>query len=360
MRILVITPYARDASSFWRCMGPMGYLAKASDGEIAIDCPQPNTQLAWDGLMKYDAVFFHRPCRRDDLTIMQVARNANIPVWIDYDDWLFDLPAWNPHQPAYSNPTMQLMMAHMLACADVVTCTTDALAKKFSQVNDQVVIVPNAYRSDLFPWRTATPPERKNTFFWRGTNTHDGDLLSVKEGYKHLWDKLHVFGQLPYTILQELDASQYNLIPHQDVLIYWQKIYELAPKFLVLPLDDHFFNHCKSNIAWIEACHAGAMTIGPDMPEWRQPGVISFKPNDVESFKSALELASKLTPDQFTEQAKLSYEHMRKKYDITVVNQIRIKILEAMRTPSFKKNTRSPYDQSIALWSMAALKGQKK
>lgn len=361
MKILVITPFSRDANSFWRCMGPMSYLAKHSNGAIQIDVPSLNSTIAWDTLSQYDLVFLHRPCRRDDLVVMQVARNCNVPVWIDYDDWLFHLPEWNPHKESYHNPNLQMMMAHITSCADVVSVSTENLAKALSQLNENVVIVPNAYRSDLFPWRSKDVyPDRMIEYMWRGTNTHDGDLLSVKEGLKNLPSKLHVMGSLPYALQQEMKEDSYIHIPHQDAMLYWHKIYQLAPKYMVFPLYDLFFNRCKSNIAWIEACHAGALTIAPDLPEWKHPGIINYKANDVESFNDAIQLSQSLTPDQHKEQATQAFDHMRSKYDITIVNQIRIKICEALLSPSVKRNTQSPYDQGVAIMAMSLLKGDKK
>lgn len=356
MKILIITPYSRDANSFWRCMGPMGYLAKHSNNQIEIDLPGDGVQLSWDRICRYDLVFMHRPCRRDDLTVMQIAKNCNIPIWVDYDDWLFHLPDWNPHKESYHNPNLQQLMAHIIACADVVSVTTEALAKGIGSLNENVVIVPNAYRSDMFPWRETQTPERGVTFAWRGTNTHDGDLLSVKKAFLNLPDKLHVFGTLPYSILNEMKPESFNLIQHQDAIVYWRKLYELAPKFLVFPLYDLFFNRCKSNIAWIEACHAGAMTIAPSLPEWCNPGVLTYTANDPDSFEQAIHIAMNLTEDQYKEQTTQAFEYMMSKYDIKVVNQIRMKICEAVLSSSFKKNTNSPYDQGIALMAMSKLK----
>lgn len=356
MRILVISPFGRDANSFWRCMGPMNYLSKSSKGEIFVETPQPGAQLAWDVLTKYDLIFLHRPCRKDDLIVMQIARNANIPVWVDYDDWLFHLPEWNPHKGVYHNPNMQTMIAHIMASADLISVTTEALQKAISKINDRVIIVPNAYPSPTLSWRPEAQMPRKITYAWRGTATHDGDLLSVKEGLKSLHDTLHVMGDLPYAVKSEMDPSQYKLIPHQDVLIYWQSIFQLAPKFVINPLHDCFFNRCKSNIAWMEATHAGALTIAPDLPEWRQPGVITYQAGNNESFNEAIKLANSLSEDEFKNQTKLAFEHMKAKYDMTVINQIRIKICELLTAPEFKKNTRSPYDQAVGMWALSQLK----
>lgn len=359
MNILVISPYTRDASSFWRCMGPMSYLARHSNSKINIEVPSIGTQLAWDTIIRYDLVFMHRPCRRDDLTVMQIAKNANVPVWIDYDDWLFELPNWNPHQGSYHNPNLQILMAQMIACANVITVTTGALYQAFSKLNENVVICPNAYPSDMLPWRSKEPPERRHAFAWRGTNTHDGDLWSVKEGLKSLPDCLQVLGELPYSIRSEMDISQYNIIPHLDVTMYWQRIYELAPKFLIFPLADCFFNRCKSNIAWIEGCHAGSMTIAPDLPEWKQPGIINYKADNLESFNEAIHTATHLTPEIFHEQTQLSFEYMMQKYDISVINDIRVNICDAMFSRKFKWNKFSPFDQATGIWALSQLKNGK-
>jgi hypothetical protein len=356
MKILLISPYSRDANSFWRCMGPMNYLAKSSCGSITVETPPPGTQLAWDVITRYDLIFMHRPCRRDDLIVMQIAKNANIPVWADYDDWLFHLPEWNPHKGAYNNPNMQSLIAHLTATADVISVTTGALQKALSKINDNVIIVPNAYPSVMLPWRANEPGPRKITYVWRGTATHDGDLLSVKEGLKSLHDTLHVCGDLPYAIKSEMDESQYKLIPHQDVLIYWQSIYQMAPKFMVFPLHDCFFNRCKSNIAWIEATHAGALTIAPDLPEWRQPGVISFKPGDNDSFMNAIQIANDLKEDDRKDHVAKAFTYIKETYDITVINEIRRKLCSALLSSDFKKNTKSPYDSAVGLWALSQLK----
>ena len=40
------------------------------------------------------------------------------------------------------------------------------------------------------------------------------------------------------------------------------------------------FNLCKSNIAYLEACLVGAVTVAPHWPEWQdKPGVMTYKNN---------------------------------------------------------------------------------
>ena len=179
-KILIVTPYPVDANSFWRCMGPMSYMAKHFE-EFSITLSEMNKggTISWVEVGQYDMIFMHRPCRPDDLIIMQIAYNMNIPVWVDYDDWLFEIPSWNPNAQLYNNMAMQSNMAQALACADIVSVSTTELYNQYRAVNPNTVIIPNAYRSDLFKFRKENLEERNDFALWRGSNTHDGDLLSA-------------------------------------------------------------------------------------------------------------------------------------------------------------------------------------
>ena len=85
MKILVVSPYERDANSFWRCIGPMSYLQKHSKGEIQITVCNMTAGVAWSDIAQYDVVFLHRPCRPDDLLVMKIAHGLGVPCWVDYD-----------------------------------------------------------------------------------------------------------------------------------------------------------------------------------------------------------------------------------------------------------------------------------
>lgn len=358
-KILIQTPYASDANSFWRCIGPMSYLAKNSEGEIEIYCPPEKSVLTWSSLDQFDLIFMHRPCRPEDLVLMQVARNMNVPVWIDYDDWLFHIPDWNPNRGSYHNPGIQHIMATCLACADIVTTSTQALAKEFLELNKNTILVPNAYRSDLFPFRKKDPPDRKQIFAWRGTNTHEGDLLSIGDSFSKLPAKIHFMGGPPYSVLARMKPESYALMPMTDPMLYWKSIYDLSPKVLLFPLFDLFFNRCKSNIAWIESVHAGALCVAPDnMSEWRHPGVIGYSPHDSESFLDASRQVMGMNEAEVRNAVSDAYEYIRSKYDISIINEIRVEILKSVFCSKFERNKRDPYDQLTGMWALSVLKKQ--
>lgn len=356
MKIFVNTPYSRDANSFWRCMGPLSYLAKNSGGDVSIHLPPDGQSIAWDRISEFDLIFMHRPCRMDDLKLLQLAKLLNIPVWSDYDDWLYHLPDWNQHRASYHNPQVQNAMAAITACSDIVSVSTSALSHELSKINEHVVIIPNAYRSDLFSFREAPLPSRKEHFCWRGTNTHDGDLLSVASAFARLSKKIDFLGAPPYSVTSHLDPSKYQAHDFVDPMLYWRWIHQLAPKVWLFPLADIFFNRCKSNISWMEANHAGAICVAPDLPEWRQPGVVTYNPGDAEDFLNAAEMAMEMDETTFNSYVALGRAQIKEKYDIAIINQFRTGVLKSIFHPQFTRNQRDAFNPLTGVWALNEIK----
>lgn len=365
-KVLIVTPYAKDANSFWRCMGPWGYLEKESRklgipnlGEVELVLAQDEIGIKdgvnWSTVSRFDLVFMHRPCRPDDLTILKLAKLENVPVWVDYDDWLFELPFWNPNQ-VYHDVGIQTIMASCMAAADVVSVSTGALYEKIKKINENTVIIPNAYRTDLFGYRQEKVQPRQAIYTWRGTNTHDADLLSVAEGFSELPGRIFFLGSPTWQIYGRLKKDQVQLVGGQDNLLYLKYLYDLKPKVMLFPLVDCYFNRCKSNIAWMEALHAGALCVAPDLPEWRKPGCVTYKPGDSASFHQAALDAFNLDPMEHENTVEQAYAEMKQMYGIEWVNQIRQQVLTSIFEPSFRRNTRDPWDQLTGLWALSQMR----
>jgi hypothetical protein len=335
-------------------MGPLHYLAKNSNDEIQLIYKTMDQGISWVDVMGVDIVFLHRPCQKNDVTLMQIAHDCNVPVWIDYDDWLFELPGWNPHAHVYNNPTLQNNVAHCLATADIVSCTTQALYEKFKLVNPNVVILPNAYRSDLFHYRKEALEPRDNIIYWRGSNTHEGDLLSVREGFKGLGGVTHFIGTSSWMLLSGLDPMKYRVTGALDLLSFNRHIYQIKPKVMAFPLVDCLFNRCKSNIAYLEALHAGAICVAPDLPEWRRVGVVTYKPHDSDSFRDAINQTLELPQEAHESIVNNAFNVMTQIYDISVVNEKRKSVVSSLRR---KLNYKNPFDQMVGFNAYTILKG---
>lgn len=348
-KLFVISPNITSDNSFWRCLGPLSYMKKSMAGEIDLIIYRGG-EINWSTLSEIDYIFLHRPSRQEDVHLMQLAYRMNIPVWVDYDDWVFDLPSWNPNKKHYSYYLTQLNIMHCISCADLITVSTEPLAEKFKKIDEityKVFTLPNAYRSDLFPYSSTYLEKSKDSpIYWRGSNTHEGDILSILDGLKTIDnEKIHFFGDPGWLSLSQLKPESYIHHGTFDILQYNRMIYDLKPKAVIVPLHDNFFNRCKSNIAWMESIHAGALCIAPNFPEWNLPGVISYEANNSTSFKLAIEELKYLDEPKFKETISTAKHHLMKHYSIE--NVIRDRIYAFNTILEGKTNKKNPFDSSI-------------
>lgn len=340
-------------------MGPMSSFRKQYPEEIDLTLYSMSDKpagLCWADIGMYDLIFLHRPCTEDHLNVMKIAKNENVPVWVDYDDWLYGLPSWNPHIALYSSMPVQTAMSQALACADVISVSTVELYNQFRKINPNVVILPNAYRHDIWKFRQDELPPRENRIVWRGSNTHEADLLSVKDGFQDLPMPVDFIGGVGWLLLGGMKPGSYTIRGGFDASLYFQVLYDLKPKVMIMPLVDCFFNRCKSNIAYIESLMAGAICVAPDMPEWKREGIFNYTPHDAKSFRETVIKACLTPQEEHNEILKSAFKAMRDSYDVSLINQNRMQLVSQLTSPGFEKNPRSPYDQTQGINALSMMR----
>lgn len=275
-------------------------------------------------------------------------------VWIDYDDNLFAVPQSNRAHLVYDKPEVQNAMCALIAKADVISVSTEALAESVRTIINRikaapqkdtglllderkVVVVPNAYdmelMSDLSDPRNKLPHQNK-LISWRGSSTHDKDMWGVTPQLQaalaqHREWTFNFIGEpfwMTVEALQEIpNLKPTNLVVTDtlDPIEYLAFLKRTAPALMVVPLDDNAFNHSKSNIAWLEATHAGAACLAPDFPEWRRPGIINYR--SAEEFGEKLEAFMRGEIDGY-QCWKQSAEYIVKDLTLASVNNLRARI----------------------------------
>lgn len=291
-RIFVICPDMGDATSFYRGVGPLGALSKSLGGSITLMMVELKS---WATISMSDVVFLQRPFKDKHLAVVEMAKACNVPVWIDYDDDLFQVPMDNPAFDLYDDADMQKRIAKMIAMADVVTVTTEHLKERLAKLNQNIVVIPNAFDERFFSFPKERDP-RKKLVLWRGSSTHQKDLATVgMELIKLSHDPqlsdwtFHFLGFNPWWIVERMRPENTIISPGIDILEYHQYIKMVNPSLLFVPLCNNAFNRSKSNIAWIEGTYAGAMVVAPELPEFTRPGVKNYK--DPASFLETMKTA---------------------------------------------------------------------
>jgi len=279
-KILSVSTVAWDATAWYRSSGIIPDLSK----RMGIDFHAfQGRQFTWAQLMSYEIIFFQRPMTEDHLKLAEYVKDLGIKVWVDYDDNLFALPYEARAFLEYNNKVKQTM-AKLLMIADHVTVSTGELKRFFSEelkITSPITVVPNALDLDVLPCR---PVDSFNAdskvMVWRGSETHWFDVecfsTSLYEAMKDSTDVWHFMGWVPASLMYT--DVQDKIRPHkgEDILIYNGNLKKIKPRVMHVPLVDNQLNRAKSNIAWIEATCAGAVTIAPNWPEWQKPGVICY------------------------------------------------------------------------------------
>lgn len=292
-------PADRDATAFYRSSGVLyGLLKELNIRNLAFK------EFTWAEVAQVDAAFFQRPWGVNIPQIIDMFHDQGKKVWVDYDDDLFSVPFFNKTHKIYSDKKAQNAMASILSKADKVTVSTIALQAKFQKIleavkdgnpNDKTLIldptkiihVPNAYNRQ-FMGPIEKQGRQKKIVLWRGSSTHDKDLMEYTAAMgkvmgNHL-DFTYTFVGSPFwwsieqfETIQGITDKNLVLAGMLDPIEYMRFLREIKPCLIVVPLHDCEFNRAKSNIAWIEATMAGAVCLAPNWPEWQRPGVINYE-----------------------------------------------------------------------------------
>lgn len=297
MNLLCVIPNIVDGTSLYRAIGPLQSLAKKDDVRLAI-----NVNLDWGSFKWADAVFLQRPYLDVHLEWVRFARLNKKPVWLDFDDNLFAVPLCNSRYLMYNYPQAHHSLATLLAMADVVTVSTEHMAGIYRRIvaqfpdtpeyrrsPEKIIVVANAYDRDLQPDMTGDREPREKLVVWRGSGSHAKDLwthtkeLATAIG-KHTDWRYEFIGE-PFwltleTIKKVAAPRSVDVTASMDPIRYFEYLKKLRPALVIVPLEDQSFNRSKSNIAWIEATAAGAVTLAPAWDEWQRPGVITYSGPD--------------------------------------------------------------------------------
>lgn len=324
LTLCAVIPNVNDATSFYRAIGPFGNLKMLTDEKIGIAMPSPFSELMALG---YRGAFFQRPNSKDHLQALEMCQDAGTPIWVDYDDFLFMVPSDNPAFKTFNKPERQKLVKKAVESANVLTVSTHKLAEYLKPLNNNVLVIPNALNDRLLVHRPKKMPKRNPLICWRGSPTHHRDVLSVQEEIISV-ARDPEFSSWTWNFFGDNLWFVTDFTPHEKTIwhepipmfMYHKVLIKVAPSVMIVPLSDNPFNRCKSNIAWLEAAYAGAITIAPDWPEWQKPGVLNYC--DAKQFKEKLELVMRGGVD-IEQMAGEAWEYIMDNLRLSKVNEMR-------------------------------------
>jgi hypothetical protein len=238
-----------------------------------------------------DGAFMQRPFMPICLTIAKTIKNANLPLWIDYDDMVDSL---TPDNPVYSSyECAKQNVPELMKMADFVTVSTEALAAWARERGaERVMVIPNAWNDFLIPQlRPEAAGSRLKKILWRGCSGHCKDLSDVQGEIIKLanahpdWEWTFL-GWRPWFLEGK---GNFKFAPYLDLIEYFYWLCSNDFNVSIVPLTDSPFNRAKSNCSWIETTQAGAVTVAPLWDEWVRDGIVNHYEGMFERVESAME-----------------------------------------------------------------------
>jgi hypothetical protein len=322
IRVGAVLSNPQGACSYYRSVGPFSKIK-----EVSFEFLEKGN---WVNYSSLDVLYLERPVMPSFIEGIRMAKSFNIPVWVDFDDDLFDVPKYNPAYGFYSKDETKQSVIAAVSMADVITVTTPTLQKVFQKYNKNVIIIPNAWNNYNFPLQENF--SNKKIINWRGSATHRNDLLEYKDALlasaeaRKDW-KWSFIGKEHWMISDFIDDNQKMTFDEMDIIQYFNLMVNLNPGIQIVPLKINEFNKSKSNIAWLEGTAAGAVTLAPIMEQWERPGIVNFSSLD--------DLKEKITELQTNEKYrramyKASKNYIEENLLLNNVNKKRIEILNQL------------------------------
>lgn len=286
--------------------------------------------------MLCDVMFMQRPFTKTHLDIARLVKSQAKPLVLDYDDDLLCVPESNPTFAMYGTEQTKATVMAIIKLADAVTVSTEQLARKIRSINERclVQVIPNSMDFKMFGYTYAKRDEEStNLVMWRGSKTHDADVMHFIDPLMSLVEKhqkytFHFQGGTPWFLTKALSRFSNTLVGKPiDPFEYFDMISTVRPSLWLVPLEDTEFNRSKSNIAWLEAVMSGSVAVCPDWEEWQVPGALNYK--DPQSFYDQADaFLSKCTdPREMNEHA---WNHVIENLDLELNNRLRAKLFHGL------------------------------
>ena len=248
----------QDALSHLRLVGPANHLG------LKVIYGVENGQVFPDRAQMGDVIVLQRDFPRAFeayQAIQKIAKSKQIPLVLDIDDLLFELPDDHPDRLQHNFSATLLPTFLAMLEADLITVTTHALRDYVIDFNKNVVVLAN-YLDDLL-WQPKTPlltplPDSKIKIGYMGGHTHQPDLTLI----------LPVIAQLSQQFAGRLEFHFWGTQPPEGLSgrqdVHWHKevtwnYHDFAINFqaqsadiFMAPLTDNLFNRCKSSIKYLE------------------------------------------------------------------------------------------------------------
>jgi len=287
-----------------------------------------------------DVVVFHRPEEPEYLPLAKILKQEGKIVVMDNDDTFkiedhYPLAGLDPHGVSIVLENRDKAITEFMKIADVVTASTEFLAKEYREASDNVVVLPNCI--DPLDWpKTKRNGNNKVRIGMVGSVAYEYDYLHMKDILIRLSERedvqLVLFGlgdkkhreenpnvtkafSHEYKFWDSIDIEQ---VPWCPIETYPETLNNTELDMMLIPRKDNYFNRCKSNVKFLEAAMCEIPVIAQsftDAPYEELTPDMGFLVKDNDKWEQAIEILIK-DKDLRRSMGKKSKEYVLKNFNI--------------------------------------------
>lgn len=275
---------------FQECNMKVYYINSMLEGCYNVRCLLPLVANGWDGdrtqmysssksaesktqaVLSSDIIVFHRPDTEDKLKMAKLLKAEGKKIVFDNDDTVKDDGGFKFNKKIdkerYNNglKTLNENIDEFVKFADLVTCSTEFLAKEYRKLNENVVVLPNCVDPFYFsePLKNDGDKVRIGII---GSNAITDDMelvMPIVEKYhndprvqivlfsmppKKQDKEVRELYETEYDFWESVNVEWQTFVPAEE---YYDTINELKLDMVIIPRADNYFNRCKSNLKFLE------------------------------------------------------------------------------------------------------------
>ena len=299
---VVVFPAGFSGCAFWRMRTPIAAIKRQfPEADITIVDPDKfSIPYVRELANSCDAAMFQAPGDPLHLELIDMYKKFGKKVYIDYDDYSFDLSPYNPRYAMLGTQEVKVVQDGVekyvwkdgykgfdlkannhrfdifkkcTGLADVVTVTTPYLADKFKALNPNIQPIMNAI--DFTKWRPLERPAKfkdEVRIGWFGGDSHYKDLELIKPMFKAIAEKhknVKFVMLIPSPdwvnlLLNDIPKEQLEVHYWADLEIYTLILASMFWDIGLSPIEVNEFGKCKSNIKWQEFAALKVPTVMTD------------------------------------------------------------------------------------------------
>ena len=245
-----------DSISTLRVIGPLEQL-----GINVVRCFE-NRIVDKDNVRVADIIVLSRDFPRfvaEYEQVMSLAKEFNIPVVLDIDDLLFEMPEDHPDRLSHFYSDALLPLFRAVIESDLITVTTKELKSYLLPHNENIIVLPNFLDDSI--WKLSSPKNGDGTKIvigYMGSLSHKPDLEMITPVLQRLLECYQASIEIHFWVVEPPQSLRQNPQVHWHARIIpeytdFARYFEAQNvDIFIAPLTENSFNNAKSHIKFLE------------------------------------------------------------------------------------------------------------